>query len=241
MDASSAAAALAALISYLIAAVPGVSECSEPYLHFQQYDSSCGFAAAAAVMDCWWDVETDEEALIDNLFASHTDKNRNDRKDGKDAQEGNSENNGKNSFEGVYTITFSDMQLLFEEHGFISAGFQLDAEAAAAVQFCLERYGPFIIHEDRENGHFSVLIDMYRAASGQFTAVLADPNTGIEFYPWERLLPHWNGTALIAANSAAAGSRRVQEHRNTKKKELKARYESFRFFTERFSPSAFGY
>ncbi|MCF7944135.1 MAG: hypothetical protein K9L75_01195 [Spirochaetia bacterium] len=207
---------ISSIISCIIISGAGSAEIDGEFIRYQQYDSSCGFAAIATYLSCCWDLSIDEKDLLDDFF---------------NFSEELEKENTKQTYAQTYAITFSDMKTILFEQGFAAMGFK---QNFSELQGSLQRYGPVIIYEKTEQGHFSVVIDILPIhESGPIhergqVVILADPDTGIEYYSKEEFSSFWEGFSLLA--------KPFDQDTHTQKSPIKLRkkYEYFKTFTRAF-------
>jgi len=97
----------------------------------QIYDSSCGYASVATVMN-WYNEDIDELKLIHETLLLKTES------------------------ESKYNTTLRDLMTIFEEHGYYIKAFKMDYNALISAA---ERYAPLIAHFQHEGkGHFLLVL-----------------------------------------------------------------------------------
>lgn len=200
---------ISSIISCIIISGAGSAEIDSEFIHYQQYDSSCGFAAISTYLSCWWGLSIDEKDLLDDFFDF-------------------SEEFEKETRKLTYAVTFSDMKTILFEQGFAAMGFK---QNFSELQGSLQKYGPVIIYEKTEQGHFSVVIDILPSHEDGQAVILADPDTGIEYYQKDEFISFWERFSLLA--------KPFDQDAHTQKSpiELRKTYEYFKTFSRTFYKS----
>ena len=133
----------------------------------QGYDTSCGLTTLACLIDRYWGIPADELSLAETYLAK------------------------KIAAEDL-RISFADMALILNAKGFVWKAYRMSydqLEQAAAA------YAPMIIHYDKPEGHFALLIS---ARDGEL--VIGDPAEGTTLRGREYFESRWSGAVLLAAN-----------------------------------------
>lgn len=165
----------------LICGLPGFQQQEQQFLLRQQQDDSCGFACAATLLNCYWNIPTDEISLIAGTL--------------------------EESEPSDHTISFLTLEAVLSEQGISSQGFFIDQEHAAGV--CRD-FGPVICWEDTQDGHFYLLLDVLDV-SGETIYVTADPKTGIAYEDETAYSSRWSGRVLVSAFPGGRGIRSFRE------------------------------
>jgi len=132
----------------------------------QGYDTSCGLTTLSCLMDRYWGVPSDELSLAGEFLA------------GKIAG-------------GDFTVSFADMATILKAKGFSYKAYQMDfdqLEKAAA------RYAPVIVHYDRPEGHFALVLAIRDGA-----VLTADPAEGTISRERAYFESRWSGKVMVAA------------------------------------------
>ncbi len=159
-----------ALAALLAAGMPGVSEMEQRYYIRQQHDDSCGFASAASILSCYYDIPADEADLIESVIIP--------------------------SEEQSHTISLQDISDLLAAEGIYSQGFRLDQ---AVLSELTGEYGPLICWDSRGDGHFFLLLSVIDL-TGQDIFVTADPAAGKAYLDADKFGSFWSGKALLTAS-----------------------------------------
>ncbi|GEM_PF-6317515 len=175
------------LTAFLITLLPGFHQLEEQFIIRQQHDDSCGFASAAAMLSCYWDIPADEAALIAEAVDASEDVSR--------------------------SISFFTLSRIFQDHAIDAAGFYLEQSELART---CDVFGPIICWEDTEAGHFYLLLDVLQRG-GEAVFVTADPRTGIAYLDASAFREKWSGKALITLSleGKSPGSFRDEAIRQT--------------------------
>jgi len=131
----------------------------------QGYDTSCGLTTLACLIDRYWGIPADERSLAETYLAN------------------------KRGVEDL-TISFADMALILNAKGFVWKAYRMSfdqLEQAAAA------YAPMIIHYDKPDGHFALLIS---ARDGKL--VIGDPAEGTILRGRAYFESRWSGAVLAA-------------------------------------------
>lgn len=96
----------------------------------QGFDTSCGYSAAVALMDTWWNIPVTELELLAATAESRTaDEN--------------------------YMVSFRSLSDLLASYGFAVKAYKMDwNELKAAV----DKYAPVLVHLDGYSGHFALVL-----------------------------------------------------------------------------------
>jgi hypothetical protein len=159
----------------------------------QQLDRSCGLAALATVLSVYWGQPVSEAALIVQLIDMAMPQS--------------------DGFDG--TISLATMASLASRYGLVSRAFRLDWHGL--VDVIGKGYAPVLVHYDRPDGHFALLLGFTGTA-----AVVADPARGLEVLERRTFESRYSGITMvlmapdrkadhdmIAAATAFAASRRM--------------------------------
>lgn len=137
----------------------------------QGYDTSCGLTTLACLIDRYWGIPADERSLAETYLVN------------------------KRAAEDL-TISFADMALILNAKGFVWKAYRMSfdqLEQAAAA------YAPMIIHYDKPEGHFALLIS---ARDGEL--VIGDPAEGTILRGREYFESRWSGAVLAAVKPDGA-------------------------------------
>jgi ABC-type bacteriocin/lantibiotic exporter with double-glycine peptidase domain len=151
------------------------------YVAEQGADASCAFAALSSWLSLYWDSPASEAQLI--LEAA--------------ALQEKAAANGDGSAKGDgFGADLSVVSALLDARGFASRAYRLDWTGLAAAA---GRYAPLLVHYDRPDGHFALLLGFRGEA-----AVVADPARGLETVERAEFERRWSGVALAALPAPAA-------------------------------------
>jgi predicted double-glycine peptidase len=142
----------------------------------QGYDSSCGLTTLACLMDRFWGVPADETTLANEFFADKLAM-------------------------GDLTVTFAEMARILEARGFAWKAYRMNFEQLAAAAI---GYAPLIIHYDRPEGHFALVLSLKDGA-----VIIADPAEGTIALGRGHFESKWSGAVLVAVHPKGALNERL--------------------------------
>ena len=142
------------------------------YAREQGRDDSCGLQALACFLELYWGMPAGEEELYSELVSILA---------GKGSGSGES---------GVRSVSLGELRLILEGRGFVAEAYKMGFEGLAKAG---DAYAPLLIHYDRPEGHFVVLVGVL--ADG---VVVADPASGLLFLPRRDFEARWSGAVLFA-------------------------------------------
>ncbi len=157
----------------LIALLPSFQELEQEFLLRQQYDDSCGYAAVATLLSCWYGRDVTEGQLLEETVDSGEELSR--------------------------TVSFADMAALMDSRGVTSRGYRLDIEVLPEV---CRQWGPVICWDDAGTGHFYLLVGV-TFSRDEPVYIIADPNDGISFLSESSFSSRWSGRALLSGAGPA--------------------------------------
>ena len=142
------------------------------YAREQGRDDSCGLQALACFLELYWGMPAGEDELFADLVSAL------------EARDGGSRD------PGLRSVSLGELRLILEARGFVAEAYRMGfgglVKAGAA-------YAPLLIHYDRPQGHFVVLVGTL--ADG---VVVADPASGLLFLPRRDFEARWSGAVLLA-------------------------------------------
>ncbi len=102
------------------------------WVNEQGFDTSCGWASVASLLQIYWDKAVSEQDLLQELWDS-------------------------TGLPRSFSMTLADARRLVERAGLDARGFRLDWKAlsAAAAQFA-----PILVHYDKPRPHFALVLGM---------------------------------------------------------------------------------
>ena len=99
------------------------------YSQKQIYDTSCGYASVATVMNNWYGEDVSEQDLIEEIY------------------EGSEE---------TYTTSLKNLMTLLENHGYYIKAYKMDYKTLVGAA---QKYAPMIVHFSEDGkGHFVVVL-----------------------------------------------------------------------------------
>lgn len=98
----------------------------------QLYDTSCGYASVAAVMNNWYGENVNERALIlETLSEKELSEN------------------------GQYNTSMKTLKDILIQHGYFAKAYEMDY---GTLIDAVEKYAPTIVHYKQEDGHFLIVL-----------------------------------------------------------------------------------
>ncbi len=96
----------------------------------QGFDTSCGYSAAVALMDTWWNIPVTELELLATTAAT-----------------GNADED--------FMVSFRSLSDLLASYGFAVKAYKMDWKQLKAAA---EKYAPVLVHFDGYMGHFALVL-----------------------------------------------------------------------------------
>lgn len=143
------------------------------YAREQGRDDSCGLQALACFLELYWGLPAEESELFEDLVSASVP----------------GEGSGLPRI-GSWTVSLRELRLILEGQGFVAEAYRMGFEGLVKAS---APYAPLIVHYDRPQGHFAVLVGAL--ADG---VVVADPASGLLFLPRQDFESRWSGAVLIA-------------------------------------------
>lgn len=141
----------------------------------QGYDTSCGIAVTATLLNTYWQIPITEAELYNEMILNRY----------------NMETVAVN-----YTVSFLNISNYLISKDIQARAFKMDW---LNLKENLEKgFEPIIIHYNKPNPHFALLIHIY-----DNFAFIADPARGFELVVRERFEENYSGNALLSASRAA--------------------------------------
>ncbi len=170
-----------ARILLLLASLETSQEMEQRLFIRQEFDDSCGFASAASLLHCVWNIPVSESDLIDLVLSP-----------------------GEHE---VHTISLRTISWILSEYGIASQGYRMEVED---LQETLRRFGPMICWDSRDTGHFFLLMHVLHDGADHlfFTA---DPASGLEVLTAAQLRSRWSGKALVSASASHTISKKHEK------------------------------
>lgn len=142
------------------------------YAREQDRDDSCGLQALACFLELYWDLPAGEDELFADLVSALAER-------GDGARD-----------PGPRSVSLGELCLILEGRGFFAEAYRMGFEGLVKAGAA---YAPLILHYDRPQGHFVVLVGAL--ADG---VVVADPASGLLFLPRKDFEARWSGAVLFA-------------------------------------------
>jgi len=96
----------------------------------QGFDTSCGWASVATLLELYWDKPVSEKDLLGELWEA-------------------------TGLPASFTMTLADARRLVERSGLNARGFRMDW---AALSGAVAQYAPVLVHYDRPRAHFALVL-----------------------------------------------------------------------------------
>ena len=142
------------------------------YAQKQGYDTSCGVAVTASLLNTYWNTPINEADLYQDMIL--------DRR-------GDTDTN--------YTISFLTMTEYLKQHRIAARAFKMDFPTLAdSLQ---KGYAPIVVNYIEPRPHFALLLHI----DTRGYAFLADPARGFEFVDSETFTKNYSGNALLTASN----------------------------------------
>jgi predicted double-glycine peptidase len=140
----------------------------------QGYDSSCGIAVTATLLNNYWGIPVSEAGLIQDMIGSPA------------------EGDGRNT----YSISFLTMAGYLRKQGIAARPFRMDWDGLA--DSLGKGYAPIVVHYEKPMPHFALLLRQ----EGDY-AIVADPARGCGIVSRQSFERNYSGNALLTASTGA--------------------------------------
>jgi predicted double-glycine peptidase len=161
----------------------------------QGYDTSCGVAVTASLLNTYWNIPVTEADLFQSLILDQV---------AEDA--------------AGYTVSLFAVAEYLKTQGIQSRAYSMDWET---LEDTLKKgYGPVLIHYEKPKPHFAILTHM----EGGY-AFVADPARGFGLVDRRWFMQNYSGNALLTASRTAVKDTAALETVNADGKEKRNRLE----------------
>jgi ABC-type bacteriocin/lantibiotic exporter with double-glycine peptidase domain len=151
-----------------------ISEEELRFAHVQKqgYDTSCGVAVTASLLNTYWNTPINEADLYQDMILDRL---------------GDTDTN--------YTISFLTMTEYLKQHRIAARAFKMDFSTLAdSLQ---KGFAPIVINYIEPRPHFALLLHI----NEQGFAFLADPARGFQFVDSQTFTKNYSGNALLTASN----------------------------------------
>jgi predicted double-glycine peptidase len=139
----------------------------------QGYDTSCGIAVTAALLNYYWNIPITEKEIYQDIII-----------------------NRYHEGELTYTVSFLAITEYLSQKGLQSKAYKMDWDTLKDTLY--KGFAPIIIHYNKPNPHFAILVHIY----GNY-AFVADPSKGFELIDRKLFDNNYGGNALLTASRTA--------------------------------------
>jgi predicted double-glycine peptidase len=152
------------------------------YAYKQGFDTSCGVAVTASLLNYYWNTPITEETLYRDMILDNIKED--------------SDN---------YTVNFLNISNYIQKHEVQSRSYKMDwDELGDTLQ---KNYAPVVINYAKPDPHFALLLNMRDGY-----AFVADPARGFEFVDKKTFEKNYSGYAMLTASAKIQkNTARVQE------------------------------
>jgi ABC-type bacteriocin/lantibiotic exporter with double-glycine peptidase domain len=147
-------------------------ELSFTYAQKQGYDTSCGIAVTASLLNTYWNTPVNETDLYQDMILDQTADSDTD-----------------------YTISFLTISDSLKPHRIASRAYKMDVPTLA--DSLNKGFAPIVVNYIEPRPHFALLIHIDRRGY----AFLADPARGFEFVNHTTFVKNYSGNALLTAST----------------------------------------
>jgi predicted double-glycine peptidase len=146
------------------------------HVYKQGYDTSCGVAVTASLLNTYWSIPIAEADLYQSLILDQTSEDE----------------------EAVtYTVNLLIIAEYLKTQGIQSRSYKMDWET---LEDSLKKgYGPVLVHYEKPDPHFALLLHM----EGGY-AFVADPARGFGLVDRRWFMQNYSGNALLTASRDAS-------------------------------------
>jgi ABC-type bacteriocin/lantibiotic exporter with double-glycine peptidase domain len=144
------------------------------YVYKQGYDTSCGVAVTATLLNTYWNIPITEEDLYQSLILDQTDEDT-----------------------VTYTVSLYTIAEYLKTWGIQSRPYKMDLET---LDDSLKKgYAPVLIHYEKPVPHFALLVHMEAGY-----AFVADPARGFGLVDTQQFMKNYSGNTLLTASREAS-------------------------------------
>jgi ABC-type bacteriocin/lantibiotic exporter with double-glycine peptidase domain len=148
------------------------------YAQKQGYDTSCGVAVTASLLNTYWNTPINEVDLYQDMILDRL------------AETGGNEVSDTN-----YTISFLIMTDYLKQHRIAARAYKMDFSTLAdSLQ---KGYAPIVVNYTEPQPHFALLLHINERGF----AFVADPARGFEFVDSDTFNKNYSGNALLTASN----------------------------------------
>jgi ABC-type bacteriocin/lantibiotic exporter with double-glycine peptidase domain len=142
------------------------------YAQKQGYDTSCGVAVTASLLNTYWNTPINEADLYQDMILDRTAET-----------------------DTTYTINFLTMTDYLKQHRIAARAYKMDFPTLAdSLQ---KGFAPIVVNYIEPRPHFALLLHINERGF----AFLADPARGFEFVDSQTFTKNYSGNALLTASS----------------------------------------
>lgn len=151
------------------------------HVYKQGYDTSCGIAVTAALLNHYWNIPIEEPDLYQAMILDRIEDDS-----------------------ATYTISFLNIMQYLQHHQIAGRAYKMDWDT---LQDTLHKgFAPVIINYDKPNPHFALLLHLEHNF-----AFVADPAKGFEIVDKPTFEKNYSGNSLLTASrSAVKDTERIQ-------------------------------
>jgi ABC-type bacteriocin/lantibiotic exporter with double-glycine peptidase domain len=143
------------------------------YAQKQGYDTSCGVAVTASLLNTYWNTPINEADLYQNMILDRTTET-----------------------DATYTISFLTMSDYLRGHQIAARAYLMDfTTLAASLQ---KGYAPIVVNYTEPQPHFALLLHI----DARGFAFVADPARGFGFVDSATFNKNYSGNALLTASAS---------------------------------------
>jgi predicted double-glycine peptidase len=143
------------------------------HVYKQGYDTSCGVAVTASLLNTYWNIPIAEADLYQSLILDQTDEDA-----------------------ASYTVSLLDVSEYLKTQGVQSRSYKMDWETLEDT--LAKGYAPVLIHYEKPDPHFALLV---HTEAGY--AFVADPARGFGVVDRRWFMKNYSGNALLTASREA--------------------------------------
>ncbi len=141
----------------------------------QGLDDSCGLQALACLLGLYWADPVDEVGLALGL--------------------------GEGDPRTQAGVSLGDLGRLAASRGYLWEAYEL---GFGELERAVELYPPILVHYDRPQGHFALVLALVDKAEADSVLVVADPASGLQVLAREDFLRRWSGHVLLIRKPGAS-------------------------------------
>jgi uncharacterized protein len=142
----------------------------------QLEETSCGYSVVSSLLFYYYNIDITETELLSNYFSQKT-------------------------AVGDYTLSFLEIRTILTDYGIESRAYKMTFEE---LEKHISRFAPIIIHYDRPENHFSLLL---KKKDGFI--ITSDPAQGLRLSSIRDFKKMWSGNVILTASKTKTNTNNI--------------------------------